>query len=81
MSDDVGAEVHDRIARLAGLQSGQLPEHTPARELVSDSIGLVELLVDVEEEFGVRLMQADLGSMSTVADLVTLIHDRQGVGE
>jgi acyl carrier protein len=54
-------------------------EFAPKRrldELGADSIDLVELLVVIDSDFGVRLKQEEFQQLVTVDDLLQLIIDR-----
>ena len=42
-------------------------------ELITDSFVLVELVIDLQEEFGVRFEQDDVQRIRTVADLADLV--------
>ena len=55
------------------------PEFIPERrldELGADSIDMVELLVVIDSDFGVRLKQDEFLHLVTVDDLLQLIIDR-----
>ena len=55
------------------------PEFVPERrfdELGADSIDLVELLVVIDSDFGVRLKEEEFQQLVTVDDLLQLIIDR-----
>jgi acyl carrier protein len=56
------------------------PEFIPERrldELGADSIDMVELLVVIDSDFGVRLKQDEFLEVVTVDDLLQLIVDRK----
>jgi len=56
------------------------PEFIPERrldELGADSIDMVELLVVIDSDFGVRLKQDEFLQLVTVDDLLQLIVDRK----
>lgn len=42
-------------------------------DLAVDSLSMLELVIGVEETFGVRIADADVSRLVTVGDLVTLI--------
>jgi acyl carrier protein len=46
------------------------------RDLVAESFVLIELVIDLQEEFGVRLAQQDLEGVSTAGHLIDLIASR-----
>jgi acyl carrier protein len=55
------------------------PEFLPERrldELGADSIDMVELLVVIDSDFGVRLKEDEFLQLATVDDLLQLIVDR-----
>jgi acyl carrier protein len=55
------------------------PEFAPERsldELGADSIDLVELLVVIDSDFGVRLKEEEFLQLVTVDDLLRLVVDR-----
>ncbi|MEM7122541.1 MAG: acyl carrier protein [Pseudomonadota bacterium] len=49
---------------------------TPIIDAVADSFAYVELALDLEEQFGLRLSDGDLAEMATVGDLSGVINDR-----
>jgi acyl carrier protein len=48
----------------------------PLTDLVHESFVLVEMVIDLQETFGVRFGQEDLQAVRTVGDLVALIQER-----
>jgi acyl carrier protein len=71
-------DVMAKIAILIGHENHEIHGDADLRELVTDSIDLVELVLGVQEAFGVRLMQEDLDKVATLADLATLVAARAG---
>jgi acyl carrier protein len=55
----------------------RLTPQTSVATLSVDSLELVEIVIDLQEEFGVSLTQADLRAVRTLGDLVTLLRRRQ----
>jgi len=49
---------------------------TVLTDLVVDSFRLVELAIDLQEEYDVMFGQADMVGLRTVDDLVDLVHSR-----
>lgn len=45
-------------------------------ELGLDSLGTVDLMIQLEDEFGISVEPDDLGSIRTVGDLVLLIENK-----
>jgi acyl carrier protein len=46
------------------------------RDVVEDSFALVELVIGLQEEFGVDLIHDDLQSIRTVGDLTQRLQER-----
>lgn len=51
----------------------RLGDDVPLVDLVSESFVLVQLVIELQEEFPVRLVQEDLRDVKTVGDLVRTI--------
>ena len=51
-------------------------EATIQEDLGADSLDLVDLVMSVEEEFGVKVADEDLENIKTVGDIVNYIEDR-----
>jgi acyl carrier protein len=69
-------EVAGRIAAKLGVPVRRVQPDVPLAELVDDSFALVELAVELQETYQVRLDGPDLGRVRTVGQLVALIRDR-----
>ena len=65
-------EVKERMAVLLKRPVARLEDATALTDLVTDSFLLVEMVMELQEEFGVRLVQEDLNHVRTVADLTEL---------
>ena len=65
-------EVKERMAVLLKRPVATLEDATALTDLVTDSFLLVEMVMELQEEFGVRLVQEDLNHVRTVADLTEL---------
>ena len=46
-------------------------------DLVPSSFSLIELLIELQEEHGIRLSQEDLRGLVTVGDLVALVESKR----
>jgi len=66
---DPGA-VKAKIAEFLELPAERLDDSAPLAGLVQESFLLVQLLLELEEEFDVRLVQEDLKDVRTVGELV-----------
>ena len=67
------ATVKHRIAETLQLPLAKLGDERLLTDVVAESFAMVEMVIDLQEEFGVRLEQAELKKLKTVADLVTLV--------
>ena len=61
--------IRAEMARLLRQPAARLEDTTVLTGLVIDSIELVELVIELQERFGVRLTQEDLTDVKTVGDL------------
>ena len=70
------AAVKQALAKFLKLPADQIADTMELKGLVRDSFMLVELLIELQEEFGVRLCQTDAEQLHTVAELTGLIAER-----
>ncbi len=75
-----GSVTADRIkAKMSSLLRqpvSKLQDDTVLTDLVTQSLLLIEMVIELQEEFGVRLVQDDLKNVRTVGDLTRLIESR-----
>jgi len=62
-----------RIAEVLNISADRVSEETNLKDLVSDSFLLVEMAIELQEDFRVRFSQEDLKVVHTVQDLIALI--------
>jgi acyl carrier protein len=67
------ATVRKRIADTLQLPLAKLADDRLLADVVRESFAMVEMVIDLQEEFGVRLDQAELKQLKTVADLTALV--------
>lgn len=65
--------VTERLSALLSIPIERLAPDAPISELVRDSLELVEMAIDLQEDFDVMFTQNDLKELVTVRDLVTLV--------
>ena len=75
--------IFDRLARLLseqfGLETEDITEDTGFEELGADSVDLVELSMNLEEEFGIDEMgEEDIASIHNVGDLANFLRGKLG---
>lgn len=75
--------IFERLARLLseqfGLEIEDITEDTGFEELGADSVDLVELSMNLEEEFGIEEMgEEDIASIHNVGDMVNYLQKKLG---
>ena len=65
--------VKTKIAEVLNISVERVSEETNLKDLVSDSFLLVEMAIELQEDFRVRFSQEDLKVVHTVQDLIALI--------
>ena len=68
--------VRGRISTFLRLQPGRAVDGAVLTDLVTESFVLVQLVIDLQEEFGIRLSGEDLREVRTVGDLITTVTSR-----
>lgn len=74
-------EIFDKLKKLVvdqlGVEEDEVTmEATMQDDLGADSLDLVDLVMSVEEEFGVKVADEDLENIKTVGDIVNYIEER-----
>ena len=74
-------EIFDKLKELVvdqlGVEEDEVQmEASMQDDLGADSLDLVDLVMSVEEEFGVKVADEDLENIKTVGDIVNYIEDR-----
>jgi len=65
-----------RIGEILELAPEAIVDDAVLTSLVNSSFLLVELVIELQEEFDVRFHQADMNDVATVGDLIELIDNR-----
>ncbi len=76
MSVPTAEEVVARIAEVLGVPEGRVRPEVSLSELVAESYPLVEMAIELQDDYDVIFTQADLSAVSTVGDLVELVRSR-----
>ncbi|OLT23749.1 acyl carrier protein [Pseudonocardia sp. CNS-139] len=67
------------LDQVAGIDPGSVrPDHSFVDDLDVDSLTMVEVLVDLEDRFGVKIEEDDARSLRTVGDMVAYL-DKAGL--
>ena len=73
-SDDIEATVIKVIAGIAGCDPDTLGRETRFRtDLGLDSLGLYELVIDMEEVFALQISDEDVDRFYTIGDVLTYL--------
>lgn len=68
--------VKEAMAKFLRLDISKLDDSRALLDLVSESFILVEMVIDLQEDFGIRLGQKDLDGVQSVGQFVQLIVSR-----
>ncbi len=74
----VAADVVGRIAEVVRRPAATLRPDTELAAVAPDSFVLVEIVIELQEEFGVRFEHDDMTGLHTVGDVVALLERRLG---
>lgn len=65
-----------KMAEVLGHTAESITDDAVLSSLVNSSFVLVELVIELQEEFGVRFQQVDMNGVTTVGQLIALIESR-----
>ncbi len=68
--------VRDKIAEILGHTSEVVLDDAELTSLVNSSFLLVEMVIELQEEFDVRFQQVDMNEVATVGQLLDLVESR-----
>lgn len=76
--DDLGVrgQARVKIGEVLAQEQSRVNDDILLSTLVNSSFVLVELIIELQEEFDVRFHQADLDNIATVGQLLDLIESR-----
>jgi len=69
-------EIVVRVADVLGVAESRVRPEVQLADLVSDSYRLVEMAIELQDDYDVIFTQADLSSVTTVGDLADLVRTR-----
>jgi acyl carrier protein len=76
MAPPTADEIHRRVAALLGVSEERVKPDVALSDLVGDSYRLVEMAIELQDDYDVIFSQADLSAVTTVGDLVQLVTTR-----
>ena len=71
-------DLKQRMGRFLNLPESRLEDGALLSDLVADSMLLVNMIIELQEELGVRIVQDDLRSVTTVRDLIEVFEAKLG---
>ncbi len=69
-------DVLGRVAEVLGVPRARVRPEVVLTDLVSDSYRLVEMAMELQDDYDVIFSQADLAEVTTVGDLAHLVRSR-----
>ena len=75
--DEVLAEIRRVLRDELGLARDPRPEDDLVTDLQLDSVGLLTLIVGLEDRFRIALAEEDAAAVRTVGDLAALVAERR----
>ena len=73
---DIRETVRARMAEVLGSTPDRIHDDSVLTDLVNSSFLLVEMVIELQEEFDVRFQQADLAEVVNVGELLDLVESR-----
>ena len=70
-------KIKNRIAEVLNISLDKFNDDTTLKDLVSDSFLLVEMAIELQEDFKARFTQEDLKMIVTIGDLISLINNKK----
>ena len=70
-------EIRQRIATFLNKPLAALSDEIPLRDLVVESFMLIEMVIELQETFGIRVNQEDLKDVRTVGQLLTVLESKR----
>lgn len=78
MSDELFQKVRSIIAQQLGADEGEITEESHfIEDLGADSLDTVELVMALEEEFGIEISDEDAEKIQTVGDVIKYIKEHK----
>jgi len=71
-------QVRARMAQILKQPVDRLADTTVLTDLVAESFVLVDMVIELQDDLGIRLMHDDLKAVKTVGDLLTVIASKTG---
>jgi len=73
-------QIVEMISKQLKAEPGKIfPETRIAEDLGADSLDIVELLMEIEDEFGVKVPDEDIQDLRTVKDIADYVESRRDI--
>jgi acyl carrier protein len=76
-SEDTFAKVATIVAEKLNIDKSRVTQHATLTDLGADSLDLVEIIMKMEEQFGIEINDEDAEKMNNMADVVVYINERR----
>ena len=76
MIETTEQKVREIILSILGSDTQSPTSTTTFREMGADSIDVMEIFIEIEEEFGISIPDADANSMRTFGDIIKYLNER-----
>ena len=76
MSHTTVEAIKARISAALQIPVAELKDDALVTDIVTESFAIVEMVIDLQEEFGIRLGHEDLTVIETIGALTSLIAER-----
>jgi acyl carrier protein len=73
---DLLGKIKRIISEQTGTDEEKLSESTTIEDIVSDSLDIVEMLMNIEEEFDIDIPDSDVKNLTTVGEFCSYIEER-----
>lgn len=73
-------DIRRRIAAILDVAEERATSEADLADLVADSFRLVEMAIEIQDDYDVMFGQQDVARLRTVGDLAALVHSRLGAG-
>ena len=75
--DDTYNKIVDIVVEKLGIDKEIIKPASTFQDLGADSLDVVEIIMKLEEQFGIEIKDEDAEQMQTMDDVVVYIHERR----
>jgi acyl carrier protein len=69
-------KIKTRISQILSVPAEKITDNAVLQELVIDSFILIDMVIDLQNTFNIRLNQEDLVPVKTVGDLISVMNSK-----